>query len=369
MEESKELLHVLQMLRTQHPNAGVKSIVGKLRIRGQQNAMAKITRAVTVIRRLHRAEAEAHNLKQQLVNEQHARAAAEAAAEKLRHPEDSVECVVCNDSDSRSRMALCSMNCHAMCSGCFVPYIQEQLRQDDAIIRDRAAQLQCPSRLPQMGGCQGVFSEDQLAKNLPKSLYDVHMQQLRMQIRAEEAMQANDLMNRMAAKVLPGLSQEMVERQMLVAVPGARQCARCGHGPIEHYKCEDLQTHQGEVSGPGRTMVNNACPICGWFAETVRDWPPWNGKLKYSASDAADAAAKLEKIQTEARQEQGRLSSSREPRQGRFGVRMSEGVALPFARPQESDEAITQRMQMQEQQRLEQIRADHAFAERMQRGL
>ena len=72
------------------------------------------------------------------------------------------------------------------------------------------------------------------------------------------------------------------DRQALVEAlrrdfPNARQCGGCGFGPIDHMACNNLRTHHGEQRGPGR--INNACPRCGWFRDSIGEWPRWDGRV------------------------------------------------------------------------------------------
>jgi hypothetical protein len=65
--------------------------------------------------------------------------------------------------------------------------------------------------------------------------------------------------------------------ELALLMPNARMCARCHYGPVELAagSCNDLTMHHGEVRAPGRAPVSNACPNCGWFADTITAWPRW----------------------------------------------------------------------------------------------
>jgi len=65
--------------------------------------------------------------------------------------------------------------------------------------------------------------------------------------------------------------------ELALLMPNARMCARCHYGPVELTagSCNDLTMHHGEVRAPGRAPVSNACPNCGWFADTITAWPRW----------------------------------------------------------------------------------------------
>jgi hypothetical protein len=84
-----------------------------------------------------------------------------------------------------------------------------------------------------------------------------------------------------------------------------RKCGQCGVGPVDHIGCGNLRSHHGEAvrqprdavatgrrgrgavagRGGGRAAVSveaaapsrisNSCSACGWFAESLSDWPRW----------------------------------------------------------------------------------------------
>jgi len=105
----------------------------------------------------------------------------------------------------------------------------------------------------------------------------------RTEIRADEQRKATEWVHKMAAnleKDIPGISKEVLERQLKSALPGARQCGRCGVGPVMHQGCDDLAAHHGQMVGT--TRIDNCCKSCGWFEDRIDFWPPWDGKLRSS---------------------------------------------------------------------------------------
>lgn len=63
-----------------------------------------------------------------------------------------------------------------------------------------------------------------------------------------------------------------------------RQCGRCAFGPVDHTGCSDLWAHHNEQNG--RCIVSNACPRCGWFARSIRNWPRYNPRVRTPAGQA-----------------------------------------------------------------------------------
>lgn len=80
----------------------------------------------------------------------------------------------------------------------------------------------------------------------------------------------------------------LLSRQLKNQMPKARQCGRCGFGPVDHFACGDLLAHQGQRVGAAR--VDNSCPACGWFGAELRDWPEWDGELTPWHEESGDFA-------------------------------------------------------------------------------
>ena len=51
----------------------------------------------------------------------------------------------------------------------------------------------------------------------------------------------------------------------------ARQCSRCGFGPIEHTRCDDLREFHFKQG------FANECPKCRHFEDRASAWPEWRG--------------------------------------------------------------------------------------------
>jgi hypothetical protein len=75
-----------------------------------------------------------------------------------------------------------------------------------------------------------------------------------------------------------------IEANLLRDVGDARAvvCPRCGLGPYFNRNCALLGTHHGDVIPGSNEKVSNACGGCGFFAEHMSEWKPWDGKLHES---------------------------------------------------------------------------------------
>ena len=181
-------------------------------------------------------------------------------------------------------MAICSSSVdeHATCKSCFQKYVHEEMEND-------IQQFRCPFWPSHLGGCRGLFLEETIARMFSSEsntvlLMDKYFKWCRKQIRSEEYNNSHAVLNQIAAalsKAIPHVNQEIIERQLREAVPNARQCGSCGFGPVEHFACGNLETHQGQRVG--RAAIRNNCPQCGWFESNINQWPKWNGKLHSAA--------------------------------------------------------------------------------------
>ena len=77
-----------------------------------------------------------------------------------------------------------------------------------------------------------------------------------------------------AARKVRDVLQKRAELTSLF--PNARQCGRCGHGPVELVGCSDLTTHHGEIRPGSERPVDNSCARCGWFSSDISQWPAWD---------------------------------------------------------------------------------------------
>lgn len=58
----------------------------------------------------------------------------------------------------------------------------------------------------------------------------------------------------------------------------ARQCGRCGLGPVlVDRQCKDLAAYHGHKT-IYNCRIDNSCPRCSWFVMTWDLWPKWNGQ-------------------------------------------------------------------------------------------
>ena len=50
-------------------------------------------------------------------------------------------------------------------------------------------------------------------------------------------------------------ARRLLEQQLQSQFPNARQCGRCGAGPVDHAACYDLEAHQGWRAARERSRI------------------------------------------------------------------------------------------------------------------
>lgn len=205
-------------------------------------------------------------------------------------------CIVCSVARFKYETAHCSSQSHAICAICLEAYAREEYTRDESTLRKRGARLLCPLRAPHQTNCNGCFSDQSIAQFLSADLHTTYMDKQRAQSRFEEFTAFNKVLANIGSQMqknMPGLSQELLERQLREAVPGARQCKQCSFGPVDHFDCANLRTHHGQKTG--RSKISNACPECGWFSDRIEDWPRWNGRVRIHATAQASAVGLVQR--------------------------------------------------------------------------
>jgi hypothetical protein len=193
-------------------------------------------------------------------------------------------CVVCMCEWSRNDGVTCNQG-HFICDGCFSRYVEMESQLEDTnpeLLRTRGGRIFCPIERHEPS-----FTEKQIALHASEEAYAMHAgaQQRVLQHQEYEKAQAQfqDQVQRMAdqlrrsGRMDVGPSPEVLARQFKALYPNARMCGRCGLGPVDHMACSNLRSHHGERRGHG--AISNACSRCNWFADSINDWPLWDGKI------------------------------------------------------------------------------------------
>jgi hypothetical protein len=218
------------------------------------------------------------------------------------------QCVVCFDDFDAAGGGSCGGD-HSICADCLSGHVARELEvvsEDNdrlAAHRQRGGRIRCAS-YGGPGGCGSDYSDRTLARCLAPAVFEAYraaqdrtvedrifaeaQERITRAVRETEdrifaeRLQAEE--NQFAEEEEAARARRQAERdrQALVEAlrrdfPNARQCGGCGFGPIDHMACNNLRTHHGEQRGPGR--INNACPRCGWFRNSIGEWPRWDGRV------------------------------------------------------------------------------------------
>jgi len=205
-------------------------------------------------------------------------------------------CVICWSDDVRG--GKCSEN-HFTCIDCFNLHVESTFSTSNASNLDprrmkslgcKDGRLRCPQSFPSLGETNMCHSEPYDSKSLltllnPDNLTRVMnafgwaKEQAMFEKKTRQYSQSIQCLAEkynIAVKIQQDrtLLSEQIQREM----PNARQCKECNYGPIDHGWCDNLKTHHGETKTSGG-QISNACPKCGWFGFTIKEWPKWNGIL------------------------------------------------------------------------------------------
>ena len=218
------------------------------------------------------------------------------------------QCVVCFDDFDAAGGGSCGGD-HSICADCLSGHVARELEvvsEDNdrlAAHRQRGGRIRCAS-YGGPGGCGSDYSDRTLARCLAPAVFEAYraaqdrtvedrifaeaQERITRAVRETEdrifaeRLQAEENQFAEEAEAARARRQAERDRQALVEAlrrdfPNARQCGGCGFGPIDHMACNNLRTHHGEQRGPGR--INNACPRCGWFRNSIGEWPRWDGRV------------------------------------------------------------------------------------------
>lgn len=203
----------------------------------------------------------------------------------------STSCAICLDDDFEGKAILCrtptSEGCHSLCATCLCRLTLDSAQRTPAQlsaaeVEAKTHRVCCP--VPGCGRPYGKFMLQAALKESEdgrKALAYLTSAQLRLiqLLHHQSAMSEIDMIRAQYRK--PDGSYD------------AFMCGNCGYGPIEKFKCDDLQAHHGEQRpGAGLASISNACPACGWFKPHIRDWPRWDGRECGVSKDAQTGRAR-----------------------------------------------------------------------------
>jgi len=210
----------------------------------------------------------------------------EADAEReRRQKQNEATCCICYDDRIVDLGVTCESD-HFTCENCLQDHVAHQNQQVgvDRPNFTTLAEQGRPNgkvRCPVGADCCSAppFSDAQLAKRIEDDTFEnyltvqrriaeqnVYEEQNQKWMAEVQRIQLEYEQQQTAHKVQ--VDRSLLAEQMQRQFPDAYQCGQCGHGPILHGHCSDLAAHHGERRG--QSVINNACPVCGWFSKNIR---------------------------------------------------------------------------------------------------
>lgn len=213
-----------------------------------------------------------------------AKVTAPSSTMKVPVPAAGHECQICFSSeyDNPDLMAVCCDNDHYMCAECFSQWVNTQSDIDDnpQSILLNGGRITCVCT--KSSGCDSAaYANKLIATLVTDELYEKYLRARDYVVGKEAVSVALAKLKNAAAGDMDAVEKEQI-RNMYRTGDGtysAYMCQSCKFGPIDHGWCNNLASHQGEVTGEG-SVINNACPKCGWFAANISAWPRWDGTFQ-----------------------------------------------------------------------------------------
>ena len=235
--------------------------------------------------------------------------------------ETTEECSICLENVNNCQYLSCE-NKHMICSECFIKnfkyYLDEMvISDDDPDLKKTSSsqvvstevklnktyidkylggkiQIKCPTP-----SCYKIFSSDDLLK-FPVN--DIIKELLNRYHKYE------NLLSYSAGKS-DGLQQakdmsieEIDNEKLRVALNGeAKQCPKCGYGPILRSKCDSILTHHDSIVNTklGVTIIDNRCPMCSHIERDWKRYNHWDGKIHTTDDDKKKLEENQEKMKKE----------------------------------------------------------------------
>lgn len=215
-----------------------------------------------------------------------------------------IRCIICYEDTHDSSSLSCASG-HAVCNGCFGTYLHERagaLSNTDLLASKAetaellgnatvcdiktdlttaasayaaqaeafAGKCHCPLR---GHGCVAPpFTDRQVAVHADDEAFEACARaQLELSAPLAPPERARPWADVQAKSLLPAAKRL---QQLASLFPNARQCGRCGWGPVELAECDDLTAYHGQQIRWGSSVrIDNACHRCGWFSPDIKQWP------------------------------------------------------------------------------------------------
>jgi len=158
-------------------------------------------------------------------------------------------------------------------------YIKTENGKEFDEIYARKGKILCPRVI--MGECTSEpYRDVMVARMVDVDVFEHYMKQTKRCL-YQEAFEEISAKVEMLQKKNNILETEMMEEQVRLQFKkddgtfGGFMCPDCKFGPIDHRDCNDLRTHHDQQVG--NAVINNGCPVCGFFTPILRNWLQWDG--------------------------------------------------------------------------------------------
>eukprot|EP00960_Hanusia_phi_P035930 752040-Hanusia_phi.AAC.1 len=201
-----------------------------------------------------------------------------AAATSIQPVTADVECHSCMEQVDPAEAYQCSEG-HVMCHECFNQFIRITWAEQKVEASDLEPQLRCA-----VPGCSSTPLKDtEVARHATEEAMTKYFAIKQQWRDAKTYAHAQSLLQREqqahGSSFAGEAGRALLQEQLKMEMPNALMCPRCKCGPIDHFSCSDLTTHDGHnVEGGAR--IDNSCPNCRFFANDVSEWDRWDGVLR-----------------------------------------------------------------------------------------
>jgi len=191
-------------------------------------------------------------------------------------------CTICYvDEHEAGALAVSCDNDHYMCETCFSGWVESEsdIEANPQSILLNGGRITCPCK--KSDGCDSLaYANKLIAMVVQDELYEKYL-------RARDFVVGKEAVAGALSKIkdAPGSMNAVEEEQirnMYRAADGsysAYMCGACKFGPIDHGWCGCLSSHHGDEKDDGGS-INNSCPKCNWFVDTISEWPRWDGQFR-----------------------------------------------------------------------------------------
>jgi len=187
-------------------------------------------------------------------------------------------CIVMFDEYPRTQGIMCA-NGHFISRSALNHYVKTENGKEFEEVYAREGKILCPKVI--LKECDSKpYGDVEIARMVDVDVFEKYMEQTKRCLYQQAFEEISEKMKKLQKKsdmYETYLMEEQVRLQFKRedGTFGGYMCPECRFGPIDHQHCEDLRAHHQQQSGGA--IINNACPICGFFNSKLENWLQWDG--------------------------------------------------------------------------------------------